>query len=77
MNDGSIANNVREIRSKDRPGMRWGYVDGAVHHLGFAASQNMSSANLDPWYTCWMKDRCGIFVEDVTRCVMIKENPVY
>jgi hypothetical protein len=45
--------------------------------MGFAASQGMQSANKNPWYTIWMKDRLGIFVEDVTRCVMIKENPVY
>jgi hypothetical protein len=77
MNDGSMANNIREVRSKSRPGMRWGYVDGAVHHLGFAASQNMSSANKNPWYELWMKDRVGIFVEDVTRTVLIKENPLY
>ena len=75
MTDGSMANNIREVRSKSRPSMRWGYVDGAVHHLGFAASQGMSSANKNPWYELWFKDRVGVFIEDVTRTVIIKEIP--
>ena len=77
MSDGTVANNIREVRSKARPSMRWGYVDGAVHHLGFAASQGMSSANTNPWYDLWFKDRVGVFIEDVTRTVIIKEIPQY
>jgi len=75
MSTGEMANNIREVRSKSRPSMRWGYIDGAVSHLGFAASQNMQSANKNPWYELWMKDRTGIFVEDVTRTVIIYEIP--
>jgi hypothetical protein len=75
--DGSLQNNIRQVRMKSRPSMTWGYVDGAVHHLGFAKSQGMSSANKDPWYTIWMKDRADVFIEDLSRCVIIKEVPSF
>ena len=75
--DGSLQNNIREVRRKSRPSMTWGYVDGAIHHLGFAKSQGMSSANKNPWYQIWMKDRCDVFIEDLSRCVIIKEIPTF
>jgi hypothetical protein len=75
--DGSLQNNIRQVRMKSRPSMTWGYVDGAIHHLGFAKSQGMSSNSKDPWYTIWMKDRCDVFIEDLSRCVIIKEVPSF
>lgn len=75
--DGLMQDNVREVRLQSRPSMTWGYVDGAIHHLGFARSQGMSSANSDPFYKIWMKDRYDTFVEDLTRTVIIKENPSF
>lgn len=75
--NGSLQNNIREVRMKSRPSMTWGYVDGAIHHLGFAKSQGMSSANSNPWYSIWMKDRCDVFIEDLSRCVIIKEVPSF
>ena len=75
--DGGLQNNIVQVRMKSRPSMTWGYVDGAVHHLGFAKSQGMSSASKDPWYTIWMKDRCDVFIEDLSRCVIIKEVPSF
>lgn len=75
--DGSLQNNIRQVRMKSRPSMTWGYVDGAIHHLGFAKSQGMSSASKDPWYTIWMRDRSDIFIEDLSRCVIIKEVPSF
>lgn len=75
--DGSLQNNIRSVRMRSRPSMTWGYVDGAIHHLGFARSQGMSSASKDPWYTIWMKDRCDVFIEDLLRCVIIKEIPSF
>jgi hypothetical protein len=75
--DGTLQDNVREVRMKSRPSMTWGYVDGAIHHLGFAKSQGMSSASKNPWYEIWMKDRCDVFIEDLSRCVIIKEVPVF
>lgn len=73
--DGSMTNNIREVRLKGSPSMTWGYVDGRQHHLGFARSQGMSSANMFPGYTLWMEDRCDIFIEDLSRTVLIEEIP--
>lgn len=75
--DGSMVDNIREVRMKSRPSMTWGYIDGTAHHLGFARSQGMSSANKFPGYQLWMKDRCDIFIEDLSRTVMIEEMPQY
>lgn len=75
--DGSMLNNMREVRMKGAPSMTWGYIDGTAHHLGFARSQGMSSANKFPGYELWMKDRCDIFVEDLSRTVLIEELPQY
>ncbi len=75
--DGQLQNNIRSVRHRSRPSMTWGYVDGAIHHLGFAKSQGMSSASKNPWYEIWMKDRCDVFIEDLSRCVIIKEVPSF
>ena len=75
MSDGSMVNNIREVRMKGAPSMTWGYIDGTRHHLGFAKSQGMSSANKFPGYEIWMKDRCDVFIEDLSRTVLIEEIP--
>lgn len=75
--DGSLVNNIREVRLKGAPSMTWGYVDGRAHHLGFARSQGMSSANKFPGYQIWMEDRCDVFIEDLSRTVLIEELPQY
>lgn len=75
--DGSLVNNIREVRIKERPSMTWGYIDGTAHHLGFARSQGMSSANKFPGYQLWMKDRCDVFIEDLSRTVLIEEIPQF
>ena len=75
--DGSMINNIREVRMESRPSMTWGYIDGTAHHLGFAKSQGMSSANKFPGYQLWMKDRADVFIEDLSRTVLIEEIPQY
>lgn len=75
--EAGLSNNIREVRHKSRPSMTWGYIDGTVNHLGFAASQGMQSASMDPWYTLWFKDRYDVFMEDATRCVIIEEKPQF
>ena len=75
--DGSLTNNIREVRMKGAPSMTWGYIDGTRHHLGFAKSQGMSSANKFPGYEIWMKDRCDVFIEDLSRTVLIEEIPQF
>ena len=75
--DGSFRGNVREVRLKGAPSMTWGYVDGRISHLGHFASKGMSSANMNPWYEIWFEDRCDVFVEDLSRCVLIEEIPQF
>lgn len=75
--DGSLLNNIREVRLQSRPSMTWGYIDGVAHHLGFARSQGMSSANKFPGYEIWMKDRADVFIEDLSRTVLIEEVPQF
>jgi len=75
--DGGLMNNIREVRMKGSPSMTWGYVDGRQHHLGFAKSQGMSSANKFPGYQIWMEDRCDVFIEDLSRTVLIEEIPQF
>lgn len=77
MSDNSMINNIREVRMKGAPSMTWGYIDGRAHHLGFAKSQGMSSANKFPGYSLWMEDRCDIFIEDLSRTVLIEEIPQF
>lgn len=75
--DGSMVNNIREVRMKGAPSMTWGYIDGRRHHLGFARSQGMSSANKFPGYQIWMEDRADVFIEDLSRTVLIEEIPQF
>ena len=77
LDNGSMINNIREVRMKGAPSMTWGYIDGTRHHLGFAKSQGMSSANKFPGYEIWMKDRCDVFIEDLSRTVLIEEIPQF
>lgn len=73
--DGTLIDNIREVRHEKEANMTWGYVDGRIHHLGFASSRGMSSANSDPWYKIWMEDRSDVFIEDLSRTVLIEEIP--
>jgi hypothetical protein len=75
--DGSLRNNIREVRMKGRPSMTWGYVDGRRHHLGAFRSQGHSAANMFDGYTIFMDDRYDVFIEDLSRCVVIEEVPQF
>lgn len=75
--DGSLNNNIREVRVKGRPSMTWGYIDGRRHHLGFAASQGHSAGSKLDGYTIFMDDRYDVFIEDMTRTVLIEEIPQF
>jgi len=74
-NGGGLVNNIREVRRANRPNMIWGYVDGLRHHLGAYASQGHSMANKADQYSIVMKDRCDVFIEDMSRTVLIEEIP--
>lgn len=75
--DGSLINNIREVRRAGTPNMQWGYVDGRRSHLGAFKSQGFNAANKFPGYEIWMEDRCDIFIEDLSRCVLIEEIPQF
>lgn len=62
---------IREVKLSTRPNMYYQYIAGSV---GFGAQQT-SIANKDPYSTYIMKDFCGIFLEDPTKTVIIKEFP--
>lgn len=75
--DGTPQNNIRSVRVAGQPSMTWGYIHGRRHHLGFAASQGMTSSGMFPGYKIWMEDRCDVFIEDLSRTVIIKELPSF
>jgi hypothetical protein len=75
--DGSITNNLRMVRRAGTPLLRWSYVDGQMHHLGPMASQGHSAASSFDGYTINMATRNDIFIEDLSRCVLIEELPLY
>ena len=73
--DGSLINNIREVRRAGTPNMQWGYVDGRRSHLGAMKSQGHQAANMFNGYEIFMEDRSDIFVEDMSRTVLIEEIP--
>lgn len=73
--NGDLTNNIREVRRKDRPNMLWSYIDGRRSHLGAYASQGHSAASKFDGYTITMDDRCDVFIEDMSRTVLIEEQP--
>ncbi len=76
--DGTPKNNIREVRLKNAPSMTWGYINGRTSwNKVESGSQGMMSASMDPAAKVWMEDRCDIFVEDLSRMVLIEEVPQY
>lgn len=75
--NGTLNGNIREVRISGRPSMTWGYIDGRRHHLGFARSQGHSAANMFDGYQIFMDDRYDVFIEDLSRCVLIEETPAF
>jgi hypothetical protein len=75
--DGTLKNNIREVRMEGRPSMTWGYVDGRRSHLGAMASQGHQAANMQDSYTIFMEDRYDVFIEDLSRCVVVEELPQF
>lgn len=72
---GGKVSNIREVKLKSHPSMSFGFIPGRVHPEGFGKMQGMLSANKDPWYQMWMEDFAGVFLEDPTRTVLLKELP--
>lgn len=74
---GALANNIREVRREGVPNMTWGYIDGRRSHLGAFKSQGHSAANKFPGYAIFMEDRSDVFIEDMSRTVLIEEIPQF
>jgi hypothetical protein len=68
---GSEGSGIREVKLSTRPNMYYQYIPGSV---GFGSQQTVI-ANKDPYSTYIMKDFAGIFLEDPTKSVIIKEFP--
>jgi len=62
---------IREVKLATRPNMYYQYIPGSV---GFGSQQTVV-ASKDPYSTYMMKDFAGIFLEDPTKSVIIKEFP--
>lgn len=62
---------IREVKLSTRPSMSTHIIQGAT---GFGPSQTLASSK-NAYNTYLMKDFCGIFLEDPTRTVIIKEYP--
>ena len=62
---------IREVKLATRPNMYYQYIPGSV---GFGSQQTVV-ASKDPYSTYMMKDFAGIFLEDPTKTVIIKEFP--
>lgn len=76
--EGGLINNIREVRQKNRPNnMTWGYIDGRRHHLGAFASQGHTASSKVDGYTIFMEDKSDIFIEDLSRTVLIEEVPQF
>jgi len=75
--DGSLQNNIREVRRAGTPNMQWGYIDGRRSHLGAMASQGHSASSKFPGYEIFMEDRSDVFIEDMSRTFLIEEIPFY
>ncbi len=73
--DGTLTDNIREVRRADRPNMLWTYIDGRRHHLGAAATMGSTASSKFDGYTIEFHDRADIFIEDMSRTVLIEEIP--
>lgn len=63
---------VRELKLKTRPNMLSYYIPGVTSAMG---TNNVLAATKDGMLQWGMKDFTGIFLEDPTKVVMIKEYP--
>lgn len=73
--NGSLKNNVREVRLKQRPNMTYGYIDGRRHHLGAFASQGHTASSMVDGYTIFFEDKSDIFIEDPSKTFLMEEIP--
>lgn len=63
---------LRELKLKGRPNMLSAYIPGVT---GFRGVESVLAASRNPYDTWLMKDFTGLFLEDPTRTVIMKEIP--
>lgn len=71
---GEGGSNVRECKLGTRPNMMYKYIPGATDSNIAKMFGNLATSK-DPYDTIIMKDWAGIFLEDPTRTILIKEYP--
>lgn len=65
---------IRELKLRSRPNMLSAYIPGVTSHSG---TDNVIAATKDNAITWLMRDFTGIFLEDPTKTVLIKEIPQF
>lgn len=73
--DGRPGTNIRELRLKGWPTLTSGTITGRAQWEGPLTGQRLISASMDPSASIWMEDRDDLFVEDLSRMVLIEELP--
>ena len=71
---GEGGSNIRECKLGTRPNMMYKYIPGATDSNIAKMFGNLATSK-DPYDTILMKDWAGIFLEDPTRTILIKEYP--
>ncbi len=63
---------IRELKLKNRPNMLSAYIPGVT---SFTGTDSVMAASRNPYQTWIMRDFTGLFLEDPTRTVIIKQIP--
>jgi hypothetical protein len=71
---GEDGSNIRECKLGTRPNMLYKYIPGMTDSAISKMFGNLATSK-DPWDTVVMQDYCGIFLEDPTKSILIKEYP--
>ncbi len=74
---GAPSSNIREVRYANQPNLMWSYIDGRRSHLGPFASQGHNAASKFNGYQITMDARYDVFIEDMSRMVLIEEIPQF
>jgi hypothetical protein len=71
---GANQTGIRELKLLNRPNMLSARIPGVT---GFGGVDAVNAASKNPWETWIQKDFTGLFLEDPTRTVIIKEYPQF
>jgi len=71
---GASMSGIRELKLKSRPNGLSAYIPGVT---SFNGTESVLAASKNPYQTWMMKDFTGLFLEDLTKTVIIKEMPQF